>query len=163
MFFYDFGSQYSAFEFYKWQVCYFVLSARLTLSSVWCRTRMTMTTLLTGSPIHPAYCSYCREVSRLLVLLVAFHERNLLSQHHYLAEWPKYATDLCHLKTELMSCGIWRNKSICLGLAFCIFCQHACRSNRCCAPSWGQISCLAFQAAANCLCGEDIWNRPRQY
>lgn len=68
-----------------------------------------MTTLLTGSPIHLAYCSYCREVSRLLVLLVAFHERNLLNQHHYLEEWPKYATDLWHLKTELMSWGIWRN------------------------------------------------------
>jgi len=57
-----------------------------------------MTTLLTGSRIHLAYCSYCREASRLLVLLVVFHERNLLSQHHYLAEWLKYVTDACLLE-----------------------------------------------------------------
>ena len=137
------------------------------LNRTWCRMRRTMTTLLTGSQIRLAFFSFYKEASKLLVHLGVFHERNLLSQHHCLVEWLKYVIVLFMLIIKgwlgNVLIGLWCCRFICLGLALCIFCQHARWGDWCCAPSWGQVSCPAFQAAVNCLCGENIWNHPWQY
>jgi hypothetical protein len=76
---------------------FLLLSATLNFWSLQCRMRMTTTTWHTGFQIHQACSSCWKKVSRLLVLLAVFHERNLLSQHRYLAEWLKCVTDTCML------------------------------------------------------------------
>lgn len=48
-----------------------------------------------------------------------------------------------------------------LGFPF-FFCQSFSWSNWYSPPCWGEISRFAFQAAACCICGEDIWDYPRQ-